>query len=149
MDWSYKKLCKRYASQDQARPELRVPFMLVGAILSPIGLFWYGWSAEAKLHWIMPDIGAAIFTSGNFIFSQGMAAYLLDEFGEFSASATAASRIFSYAIGFVFPIFAPQLYNNLGYGWGSTLLAMLTVSLGLPAPLVLWFWGPKLRKLGR
>ena len=149
MDWSYKKLRVRYASQGQARPELRVPFMLVGAVLSPVGLLWYGWSAEAKLQWIMPDIGAAIFTGGNFVFSQGMTAYLLDEFGEFGASATAASRIFSYAIGFVFPIFAPQLYNNLGYGWGSTLLALLTLTLGLPAPLILWLLGNKLRKLGR
>lgn len=35
--------------------------MFVGSVLVPIGLFWYGWSAEARLHWIMPIIGSAIF----------------------------------------------------------------------------------------
>lgn len=25
---------------------------------------WYGWSAQAKIHWIMPIIGTAIFGFG-------------------------------------------------------------------------------------
>lgn len=28
--------------------------MLPGSILTPAGLFWFGWSAQAGLHWIMP-----------------------------------------------------------------------------------------------
>jgi len=29
---------------------------------------WYGWSAQAKLHWIMPIIGTGIFGFGEFHF---------------------------------------------------------------------------------
>ena len=28
------------------------------------GFSWYGWSAAAKIHWIMPVIGSAIFGFG-------------------------------------------------------------------------------------
>jgi hypothetical protein len=27
---------------------------------------WYGWSAEAKLHWMMPIVGTAIYGFGEF-----------------------------------------------------------------------------------
>jgi len=40
--------------------QFRVPVMIPCAILLPVGFFWYGWSAQARIHWIMPDIGAAI-----------------------------------------------------------------------------------------
>lgn len=34
--------------------------MIPCAVLLPVGFFWYGWSAEARIFWVMPDIGAAI-----------------------------------------------------------------------------------------
>jgi hypothetical protein len=61
---------------------MRVPAILFGALIVPIGLLyvldlsyverlvtipfrrWYGWSAEAKTHWIMPIIGTTIFGFG-------------------------------------------------------------------------------------
>jgi hypothetical protein len=30
---------------------------------------WFGWSAQAKLHWIMPIIGSGIFGFGKFNFT--------------------------------------------------------------------------------
>lgn len=39
------------------KPESRLKVMGPGAMLIPIGLFWYGWSVQAKIHWIMPIIG--------------------------------------------------------------------------------------------
>src|ERR1700712_4137717 len=58
-DRIYRKLKARNGGV--GRPEFRVPLMFVSACICPIGLFWYGWSAQAKLHWIMPNIGAALF----------------------------------------------------------------------------------------
>lgn len=39
-------------------------------LLMPAGLFWYGWSAQYHYHWIVVDIGAAVFTMGSFIVSR-------------------------------------------------------------------------------
>ena len=40
---------------------------------------------------------------------------------------------------------APALYDSLGVGWGNTLLALVTVGLAIPSPVLLWFYGSKLR----
>ncbi|KAI0013864.1 hypothetical protein F4779DRAFT_561657 [Xylariaceae sp. FL0662B] len=147
MDWIYRSLQTR--ANGQRSPEYRAPYMIPGVVLIPVGIFWYGWSASSVVHWIMVDIGAAIFTCGSFMLSQAMLAYQLDEFVELGASANAATRLFSNVLGFAFPIFAPQLHQSLGYGWGSSLLAFVFIALGGPIPLIVWVWGEKLRGLGR
>jgi len=30
--------------------------MLVGSITAPVGLFWYGWTVQKGVHWIVPII---------------------------------------------------------------------------------------------
>ncbi|KAI9042114.1 MFS transporter [Aspergillus affinis] len=148
MDFIYRRMRDRAGPAAPPTPEFRVPYLIPSVVLIPVGLFWYGWSAEKHAPWIAVDIGAAIFTWGSFMIGQGMLAYLLDEFTH-TASASAAMRVLSYILGFAFPIFAPQLYERLGYGWGNSLLAFLCMGLAIPAPLVLWVWGPKLRAIGR
>jgi hypothetical protein len=49
---------------------------------------------------------------------------------------------------FAFPIFAPSLYNALGYGYGNTTLAAIAIVLGLPGPYFLWKYGEALRAKG-
>ena len=47
-----------------AKPEDRLPLLLLGALFVPAGLFWYGWSAEAKTHYIVPIIGTSLLGIG-------------------------------------------------------------------------------------
>ena len=131
-------------------PEYRVPYIIVGLIPGMVGLFWYAWAAEKRAHWAVVDVGIFIFCLGSFIFSQGLLAYQVDEFSSTrAASASAATRLWNYVLGFAFPIFAPQLYDKLGYGWGNSLLGFLFVIFGVPTVIVLWLWGPRLRAIGR
>lgn len=51
-DRYYMKLCEKNGGQ--ARPEFRLPALIIGAFMVPVGLFWYGWSARSSIHWIMP-----------------------------------------------------------------------------------------------
>ena len=51
-DKYYRKLCEENGGQ--GRPEFRLPVLTIGALLVPVGLFWYGWSARSTIHWIMP-----------------------------------------------------------------------------------------------
>ena len=130
-------------------PEFRVPMLALGVVITPISIFWLSWSAERQAHWALVDVGAAIFTCGCFVVGQAVLAYVLDEFHHSAASANAAARMLSNVLGFAFPLFAPQLFSSLGYGWGCSLLAFVWVILALPMPFVLWFWGDKLRAIGR
>ena len=41
----------------EMKPEYRLPPLIPGAIAMPMGLFWYGWAAQEKAHWILPILG--------------------------------------------------------------------------------------------
>lgn len=131
-------------------PEYRVGYMVVGLVPGVAGLFWYAWAAEEEVHWAVVDVGVMVYVLGSFMNSQALMAYQVDEFtSRWAASASAASRLWTYLLGFVFPIFAPQLYDTLGYGWGTSLLGFLYAFLGSLTIFMLWKWGDKLRAIGK
>lgn len=78
-----------------------------------------------------------------------MQAYVMDAYRQYVASASAASQFLRSIAGFAFPIFAPAMYQNLGYGWGNSVLALTFVVIGWPAPFLLWTYGAKLRAMGK
>ena len=145
IDKVYKHL-KETRGKGIGQPEYRLPLLLPGALMLPIGLLWYGWSAQKHLHWIMPDIGAAIFGIGVKYGLQCTQLYALDVYPTYAASASAGSMFLRSLAGFAFPLFAPYLYQRLGLGWGNSLLALIALIIGLPVPFLLWFYGPSLRK---
>lgn len=126
------------------RPELRIPAMLPGSITLPIGLFWYGWSAQAHLHWIMPIIGATIFGFGLIATLLPIQMYFVDAF-TYSASALAANSALRYTFGFAFPLFGPAMEERLGLGGTYSLLGGLMVLFGVPFPLWVYYHGEKMR----
>ncbi|OQO03222.1 hypothetical protein B0A48_11478 [Cryoendolithus antarcticus] len=143
-DKIYKSL-KAKSADGKGRSEFRVPLMVPGAILVPIGLFLYGWSAQARLHWIVPNIGAAIFAAGNQMVFQCCQTYLIDAYTRYAASAMAATTVLRSLGGFAFPLFAPAMYGALGYGWGNSVLAFVGLAVGVPVPCLLWWYGQRLR----
>ena len=128
------------------KPEFRVPLMVPGSFMVPIGLFLYGWSAKYHTHWIVPNVGAAIFSVGSILGFQCIQAYIVDSYTRYAASAIAGATVLRSLAGFGFPLFSPYLYTALGYGWGNSLLGFLGVVLGIPAPLLLWKFGSRLRE---
>ncbi|TVY46190.1 Efflux pump [Lachnellula occidentalis] len=104
-DRIYRALKKR--NNGVGKPEFRVPLMIPGALLVPIGLFWYGWSAQAHTHWILPNIGAAIFAAGVITGFQCIQTYIVDSYTRYAASAVGAATVLRSLAGFGFPLFAP------------------------------------------
>lgn len=45
-------------------PEFRLPPAIVGGALVTLGLFWFGWTTYASVHWIVPIIGSGFFGLG-------------------------------------------------------------------------------------
>ncbi|ROW09360.1 hypothetical protein VMCG_02394 [Cytospora schulzeri] len=136
---------KRHFNVSVGRPEFRVPMMAPGALLMPIGLLIYGWTAQYHTHWIGPDIGVAIMAGGVIIGFQCIQGFLVDTYTRYAASAVAAGTVLRSLAGFGFPLFAPSLYAKLDYGWGNTLLAFIGILIGWPGPILLWKYGPMLR----
>ena len=44
----------RYNANGELKPEEHMPFAIVGALLIPICLFWFGWTSHTSVHWIVP-----------------------------------------------------------------------------------------------
>ncbi|TLD36891.1 mfs multidrug [Venturia nashicola] len=143
MDRIYRRL--KGKNNGVGKPEFRIPLMFIGSLLVPIGLFWYGWSAQARVHWIMPNIGAAIFAAGCIVLFQCMQTYIVDSYTRYAASGVAAAVVLRSLAGFGFPLFAPYMYQALDYGWGNSLLGFIAIAIGIPAPFLFWRFGETLR----
>lgn len=48
----------------KSEPEFRLPSVIAGSFLVPIGMFWFGWTTYRSIHWIVPIIGSAVFGAG-------------------------------------------------------------------------------------
>lgn len=128
-----------------AKPEFRLPFLIVSGFTTPIGLLWYGWSVDQKVFWIMPLIGALIFAFGIIAVFQTIQNYLIDMNPRFALSSIALAAFFRSMIGFLFPLFIHQMINNLGFGWSYTLFGILGAVFGIPFPIFVIYRGEKLR----
>jgi multidrug resistance protein len=142
-DRIYRRLKAR--NNGVGKPEFRMPLMIPGAILVPAGLFIYGWTSHNAVHWIAPNIGAALFAAGTIVGFQCMQTYVVDAYTRYAASAVGATTVLRSLAGFAFPLFARQMYNALGLGWGNSLLAFVAIGIGIPAPWVMWRFGEGLR----
>ncbi|KAH7161788.1 major facilitator superfamily domain-containing protein [Dactylonectria macrodidyma] len=126
-------------------PEFRIPLMFPGAFLVPLGLLLYGWAAQYRLHWLVVDTGIFLVCFGMQIAGMPLTAYVMDAYMEHTSSAAAATQFLKSLTAFLFPLFAPKMYQAMGYGWGSSSMAFAGLIFGFPAPLILWFYGAKLR----
>ncbi|TVY33169.1 putative efflux pump [Lachnellula subtilissima] len=143
IDYSFRRLKKR--TDGVPLPEFRVPMMIPGYILGPLGLFMYGWAADKLVQWVVVDIGVAIMAFGMQIGDTALQAYVIDSYPDYTSSASAATQFLRSLAAFGFPLFAPKMYEVLGYGWGNSTLAFVGLAIGIPAPMLIWVYGPKLR----
>ncbi|KAK7062635.1 hypothetical protein VNI00_000123 [Paramarasmius palmivorus] len=145
-------------------PEMRLPLLMVSATTLPIGLLIYGWTSNARAFWLVPDLGVFIFSIGigdytsdfpssvltNCTFIPGgnwtcVQTYLVDNYALHAASAIAGVSSFRAFAGFGFPLFADKMYAKLGDGWGNSILALICLVIGCPAPFIFYRYGPRLR----
>ncbi|TVY36138.1 Efflux pump [Lachnellula subtilissima] len=138
-----RRMTKKSGSSEM-KPEYRLPLCIVGGLLVPVGFFWYGWSAEKRIHWIMPIIGTGIMGMGNCLIFVSIQSYSVDAFELYAASALAANSVVRSVMASVLPLAAPKLYEALGLGWGNSLLAFLALAI-VPVPILLIKHGETIR----
>ncbi|KAF2002849.1 benomyl/methotrexate resistance protein [Amniculicola lignicola CBS 123094] len=146
--WLHSFQEKRFNEKGELKPEYRLPPAMVGGLFIPVCLFWFGWSARADIHWIMPIIGSGFFAIGAFLLFQAVLPYLADAYPEYAASVFAGNDLFRSSFGAGFPLFANAMYKNLGVPWASSTLAFLGIAF-IPIPYVLYIYGERLRRMSR
>lgn len=133
-------------NKGRAVPEGRLQPMAVGAFLFVIGLFWFGWTADPRIHWIVPVIATAFIGAGFNVIFQQCINFLVDTYGLYAASAVSANTFLRSLMACGLPLAAPPMFHNLGIGPAASILGGIA-ALALPVPFLFMKYGLKLRKM--
>jgi multidrug resistance protein len=144
IDTVYNALANRN-NNGVAIPEYRLPLANIGSVLIPASLFAFAWTVEARLHFMIPIAISFFYGIGQVVILNTVQNYYIDSFEKYAASAIAGGSVFRSLMGGVVPLFAPVMFERLGYGWGISVFGFLAV-LVAPSPLVFWYYGPALRE---
>jgi MFS family permease len=149
VDFVYrKKTMQRRAAGDNTPlpPEERLMAAKIGALMLPVSLFWFGWTARADIHWIGCVVSCALYGVGFTLVFCVVILYLINEYGALAgASAAAANGLMRYVFSGVFPLFATQMYRAMGVGWATSVFGFVTVAMAL-LPWVFSKYGAQIRK---
>jgi hypothetical protein len=126
IDLIYRRLKSR-AANEEGRPEFRVPVLSLSTSLISCGLFMFGWSVQAHTHWIVPNIGAAIFGADASMTFTAVQTYTIDSYQLFAASALEATAVARSTTAFAFPLFGDYVFDAIGAGWGNSVLAFVAM----------------------
>lgn len=129
-------------------PERRLPPMMVGAAILPVGMFWAAWTSHPSTPWpaqvaAYMFVGAALFI----IFVQGFK-YLVDVYLNVANSAISGNTFARSFFGAGFPLFSPALYHNLGVPWATSLLGFISIVLA-PVPVLYYVYGKRIRSFSK
>jgi MFS transporter, DHA1 family, multidrug resistance protein len=142
------RFARKLKKHGRVVPEERLPPMIIGGIMMPIGLFWFAWTSDKNITWVPQVIAGIPIGMGIFmVFMQGLN-YLIDVYLMYANSAIAANTILRSLAGAGFPLFATQMYHRLGVNWASTLLGFLTAAM-VPVPILFYIYGKKIRAMSK
>lgn len=142
------KLVKAMAGKGEMKPEYRLPPLIPGSLLVPVGLFLYGWTLEYNVHFMVPLVGTFLVGVGTILIFMSINSYLVDAFTEHAASAVAASTVLRSLGGGLLPLCGGKLYEAAGDGWGNSILGFIGVAF-VPAVWLLYRFGERLRLSSR
>ncbi|KAN0112715.1 MFS general substrate transporter [Hyaloscypha variabilis] len=142
------RFARKMKKHGRVIPEERLPPMILGSLILPIGLFWFAWTSSPHITWV-PQVLAGIPIGWGIlmIFLQGLN-YIIDVYLWHANSAIAANTLLRSLAGAGFPLFATQMYHNLGVNWATSLLGFLCIAM-IPAPILFYLYGAKIRKMSK
>ncbi|CAG9992964.1 unnamed protein product [Clonostachys byssicola] len=129
-------------------PERRLVPALFASILIPSGIFIFGWTSRASIHWIVPTIGATFATAGFAMIIQSIFVYISMVYPQYAASLFGGNGFVKAIVAFGGVLWSHPLYNTLGLPIGMSVLgAICTVFVS--GIFILYVWGERLRKRSR
>ncbi|KAJ4388753.1 hypothetical protein N0V93_006213 [Gnomoniopsis smithogilvyi] len=144
-DWAYLRSARRNKERPgKPIPEARLYFSVPGSLLFAGGLFWYGWTCQSSIHWIVPTCGIACVGVGIYSIYLGVVNYLTDAYEKYAASALSAASMGRNSFGAFLPLVSQPLFTNLGFGWAGSLLGFVGAAMAA-IPIVLLFKGEAIR----
>ncbi|KAK3312796.1 major facilitator superfamily domain-containing protein [Apodospora peruviana] len=132
---------KRRPTHAEAKSVL--PMMLLGAVMLPISLLWFGWSMN--VHWASQTVAGFFVGVGVILVFVAGTGYLYHVFDDQRVnSAIAAHLVVRSLVGASVPLWAGRLFDQLSVQWASSAMALVCAVMIL-VPVVLMNLGLRLR----
>ncbi|KIX96704.1 uncharacterized protein Z520_07423 [Fonsecaea multimorphosa CBS 102226] len=128
-----------------APPEARLPPVILGGVITIVGLAWFAATADPSVHFIVPILAGVPFGIGFILIFMQCTNYLIDSYVIYSASVLAGNSILRSTFGAVFPLFTTYMYENLGVHWASAVPGFIALAC-FPFPIFFYKYGPRIRR---
>ncbi|KAI0384965.1 major facilitator superfamily domain-containing protein [Hypomontagnella monticulosa] len=125
-------------------PEQRLPMMIIGGCLLPVGLFIFAWTSHPETHWSGMVIGSIPTGMGMYMVFVQCFNYLVDVYAPIANSAIGGNTFIRSFFGAGFPLFAPYMYHNLGVDWATSTLGFISIAM-IPIPILFYKFGHRIR----
>lgn len=135
-------------AQGNLVPEQRLPPMILGAIVLPLGLFCFARTSKPHTVWA-PQVFAGIPVRAAMfaILIQGIK-YIIDVYFRYANSAKSANTIVRSFFAASFPLFSSKMCHSLKVSWATSTLAFFAVAF-IPIPIVFYLFGHRIRAWSR
>ena len=130
----------RGSSASNGRPEHRLPLTIIGAFTLPLCVTAYGWIAEKHLPVPLLLFSVALLGFTLLLTTIPLSAYVVDAFGQYSASAMTGIIVTRCLMSTFLPLTTGPLAQYLGYGWGFTCCGAFSLCLA-PVPILVFRYG--------
>jgi len=116
-----------------------------GAILYPLSLIFFGWTAQYRLFWVIPLIASFLFGISSIIIMSSCITYMVDTLPGRGSSGVAINNLVRMTLAATATfIFQPMRQSPLGFSWLYTLWGLLGLLL-IVLILSIRKWGNKWR----
>ncbi|KAF6810590.1 caffeine resistance protein 5 [Colletotrichum sojae] len=127
----------RFDHWGNIEPEKLLILAMIGCLFPPASLVWFGFTAKPWIHWLIPIVGSALFTSGALLLFISIISYLSESYPDHVSSVLAGNELFTSMCGATFPLFVPPLYYKFEVFGSSILLAIFAMAF-VPIPFILY-----------
>ena len=136
----------------QFPPENRLYPSYAASLALPLLLVLFAWltrSSHPYVSYIVPIVLQGFALTSSLLIYAAANLYMMDTYGPlFGASASGANMLARYTLSAAFPLFALPMYQKLGVGGATTLLAGIAAAMA-PIPWALRRFGGALRAKGK
>ena len=141
---------QRQRQRRTLEPEDKLVGFAIAAPALAVCLWWFAWTIPplVHVHWIVSMLSLILLGFATNEFDAVLAGYLADSYTIFAASAFAAMCFLRASLSAVFPLFARQLFVNLGANVGASVLAAIATIFCI-FPIVFVYRGERLRRASR
>lgn len=107
----------------------------LGAVMFPLALIWFGWTAERGVFWVVPVIANFFFGVGTMLVVGPVVTMLTEIMPDRASHGIALNNFARNTLAGVGTLVAEPWIKALGTGWVFTILGIWTLASG---PVVIW-----------